>query len=962
MLCLQEVNIPQKNIRIQFEGENTEIPNSTCYNNSRYMSDSPWPMFMNNPNHTGMIPIDTSNNPGRLKWKSQITWRDNVISSPAIDRNGTIYIGSGYRNLYAIDQNGNEKWVFPSNSSVYSSPAIGINGTIYFGSDDRYIYAVNPNGTLKWKYRTGGDVSSSPCIGGDGRIYVGSDDGFLYSMYPNGSLNWKYETGHFIISSPLINENGLIYFGSGESLYALRLNGSLMWKYQTMDDIYSSPSIDSNGIIYIGSRDDNLYAIYPNGTKKWHFHTNGSIDSSPGIGNDGTVYIGSGDNYYYAITPAGIEKWKFKTHNSIWRSSPAIDINGISYFGSTDSHFYSIYPNGTLRWQYYVEDHIWSSPAIDKNGTIYFGAHNGYLYSLTNCTSHPSPPLNVSYRYGDGYVNLSWKIPQDDGGDDIIQYLIYRGYTSHMNFYQSTAIPMIYFNDTHVINGYDYCYYITALNSIGESTPSNTICTCPLGHPTPPRNLYGFGENGYVELYWETPDDTKGAKLTNYEINRNRGDTEEGNIVRTVSCDTLNYKDTGVINGQLYYYYIVAYNMEGASKKSNVINVTPKGFPSIPLNLNTTFGYDYIKISWESPVDNGGSPILEYNIYRGIKSGIWGPIDTVQSFETEYNDTSISNDQRYYYVVTAVNGIGESNRSNEIVVVPFLKPKPPIDLISISSDDYLHIYWQVPDHNGGTAIWKYNVYRSSLSELSHLIECVNASIHTYCDKDIQYGIQYSYYVTATNLVGESNPSNYINETKFKYPSPPTNITISIFNDYLHFKWESPKDNGGSNIVQYDIYRYVTSGNWIVFAQTKGNITFYNCANTFANSHFYYMTAINLHGESMPSTIVIVEDNKSKNIGNMNPEDFIGFVDNTDDYNKISTENDTNNSDEIPETEKKNDIFNIVIRGFIFLGVLIIIGRFIFIQYKKRNNRNVEDTRDKKLYDNIRNLFNYKEKK
>ena len=64
--------------------------------------------------------------------------------------------------------------------AVYSSPAIDAQGTIYVGSTGGSVFAINPNNSLKWNYTTGGAVFSSPTIGADGSVYVGSYDGKLY--------------------------------------------------------------------------------------------------------------------------------------------------------------------------------------------------------------------------------------------------------------------------------------------------------------------------------------------------------------------------------------------------------------------------------------------------------------------------------------------------------------------------------------------------------------------------------------------------------------------------------------------------------------------------------------------------------------------------------------------------------------------------------------------------------------
>jgi len=91
-------------------------------------------------------------------------------------------VGSYDNYLYAINPDGTLKWKFGTGGDILSSPAIGKDGTIYVGSYDNYLYAINPDGSLKWKFETGNGVYSSPAIGKDGTIYVGSYDNYLYAI------------------------------------------------------------------------------------------------------------------------------------------------------------------------------------------------------------------------------------------------------------------------------------------------------------------------------------------------------------------------------------------------------------------------------------------------------------------------------------------------------------------------------------------------------------------------------------------------------------------------------------------------------------------------------------------------------------------------------------------------------------------------------------------------------------
>ena len=64
-----------------------------------------------------------------------------------------------------------------------SSPAIGSDGTVYVGSMDKKLYAINGKSGVKlWEFETEGYVGSSPAIGSDGTVYVGSNDKKLYAI------------------------------------------------------------------------------------------------------------------------------------------------------------------------------------------------------------------------------------------------------------------------------------------------------------------------------------------------------------------------------------------------------------------------------------------------------------------------------------------------------------------------------------------------------------------------------------------------------------------------------------------------------------------------------------------------------------------------------------------------------------------------------------------------------------
>jgi outer membrane protein assembly factor BamB len=336
-------------------------------------------------------------NLGTLKWRYRTSDFREIISSPAIGSDGTIYFGSLNDTLYALNPNGTLKWCYSTNRDIYSSPAIGTDGTIYFGSYDNFLYALKPDGSLKWKYDAGTSIHSSPAIGSDGTIYFGQMLGQYYPGYftalnPDGSLKWRYPTNYDIYSSPSIGPDGTIYFGTwtrGDSVnyfYAFNPDGSIKWRYNLNYSISSSPTIGPDSYIYFVGGCSNggfLFALNSDGALEWicsDIWGQFKREDSPVIGLDGTIYCG-GNGWFFAVNPNGALKWKCWTGCDV-TSSPSIGTDSTIYFGNGGG-FFALNLDSTRKWVFVVgHTDVCSSPAIGTDGAIYFGANDGYFYAV----------------------------------------------------------------------------------------------------------------------------------------------------------------------------------------------------------------------------------------------------------------------------------------------------------------------------------------------------------------------------------------------------------------------------------------------------------------------------------------------------------------------------------------------------------------------------------------------------
>jgi eukaryotic-like serine/threonine-protein kinase len=109
---------------------------------------------------------------------------------------------------------------------VNSSPVVS-EGTVYIGSNDRHVYALDAqSGSLIWKQRLKGPVVSAPAVHGD-LVFVagGSGDGTLYALQKaDGTPFWSFTTGGKLEADPVSFHDQVFVSGADQRLYAFKVN------------------------------------------------------------------------------------------------------------------------------------------------------------------------------------------------------------------------------------------------------------------------------------------------------------------------------------------------------------------------------------------------------------------------------------------------------------------------------------------------------------------------------------------------------------------------------------------------------------------------------------------------------------------------------------------------------------------------------------------------------------------
>ncbi len=463
--------------------------------------------------------------------------------------------------------------------------------------------------------------------------------------------------------------------------------------------------------------------------------------------------------------------------------------------------------------------------------------------------SVPDPPTNLTADGGNAKITLNWTAPVNDGGAVIDGYLVYKGSTPlTMSFYRNVLpTPPLTFVDTTVVNGLTYYYNIVAHNELGQSTYSSTVSAMPLNVPSAPTATTATPAIGQMSLSWNPPYNEGGSPVTNYRIYR--GTTASLLLFLKDSAQT-SMMDTGLSNGQTYYYQITAVNAVGEGVKCAVFSGTLASPPGPLLDLQAVSSDSKVTLTWTAPSDNGGSPITGYTVHRSVVSGHETVLSPVTG--TTYQDLNLVNGVTYYYRVSAVNAVGEGQMSDEVTSTPSAVLAPPTSITATPSDSSISLSWTAPANTGGSSVSSYKVYRGTT--VTTLLFLVSVTQTSYQDTGLTNGQAYFYKISSVNSVGEGLKSGAASATPFSIPSVPLSLNAIGGNGGVSLGWAAPFSNGGSSILRYHIYwSESATGPWTKIDTLSAGLVYAHTGLTNGHTYYYQAAAVNAAGEG-PRTL------------------------------------------------------------------------------------------------------------
>ena len=222
-------------------------------------------------------------------------------------------------------------------------------------------------------------------------------------------------------------------------------------------------------------------------------------------------------------------------------------------------------------------DVIASSPANIYGGDVY-----SVNVSSGDVPTTPQPPTNLSATStSSSQIDLSWDAPTDNGGSSITGYEIERSSdagSTWSTIVQNTASQSTTYFDSGLSPNTSFSYRVSAINSVGTSSPSNIASATTSAISSIPESPTGLTvsstSSSTIILNWNAPGNDGGSPIIGYKIERSTSGGSWSTIVSNTDSTSTTYSDNGLLPLLTYTYRVSAINSIGISSPSNTASST----------------------------------------------------------------------------------------------------------------------------------------------------------------------------------------------------------------------------------------------------------------------------------------------------------------------------------------------------------------------------------------------------
>jgi len=451
-----------------------------------------------------------------------------------------------------------------------------------------------------------------------------------------------------------------------------------------------------------------------------------------------------------------------------------------------------------------------------------------------------------------------------------------------------TTNPLTEFIDNTVEVNTQFGYRIAAINSAGTSPFSNTAFILTSGFPPPPNSVVAT-ETGTttITVTWSPPD-VGGATIIGYQIDRKLG---VGGVFGTIQPFTNSvatvFNDQLLAAGTEYCYRLKTFTNIGVSETFSNEDCATTQDQSDPVENLLAVAVDgsQINVSWDTPLNDGGSAITGYKIERQKVAQAFFLLFAERQPESNriLNDTGREVGTLYTYRVSAITGFGQGETETTSATTDATPQAPQNFACSPASTTAINLSWTTP--LSFSAPTGYQIDRKNFGDggFSTIVADTASTATTFQDSGLTIDSVFVYRILAHTSEGDTNFTPEINCATLSAPDfPPENVQGDFSEVIPHqtiLTWDIP-ETFGIPITAFSIERDDGAGYQQISTVSGSTATFTDQAMDNDPTQKYRIITVGSAGESAPSVVIPIDTNQTSHWHYENTLDDTGFNKNT----------------------------------------------------------------------------------
>lgn len=226
---------------------------------------------------------------------------DDRIIAPVLQTDDSVFLGTADNKVFGLERSpgGQVKWTIETDGSIWGQPTAD-NGTVFVTSIDRTVYALDEEtGEQKWANTLSGAISAKPFVA-DNVVYVASFDAKVHAFdAQTGDEIWSADATNWIWSMPAVTETAVFYADNGGKVFSVdRKTGEPRWDKDVANPVTARPLVQGDVVFIATGRADRnattgtIFALSAeDGSQLWTVETSNPVFTSPVIVDDALVVL-----------------------------------------------------------------------------------------------------------------------------------------------------------------------------------------------------------------------------------------------------------------------------------------------------------------------------------------------------------------------------------------------------------------------------------------------------------------------------------------------------------------------------------------------------------------------------------------------------------------------------------------------------------------------------------------------